>query len=314
MRDCVTALLLHAGPVPVAALLSALREHAPDLEVRTWPDIGDPADVEYALVSRIEAGVLPKLSNLRLVGSLHAGVDHLLRPGGVPPQVPLTRPVPQAGDPLMSEYILAQVLSLHRHLPTYATAQRERRWHKLPATPVSRLRVGFLGYGAMAMPAAGLLHLLGFDVAAWARRPREQEAVPVFQGTDGLARMLARTQVLVNLLPLTPATENLIDRSLLYQLPRGASLVNVGRGEHLVEGDLLEALDSGQLAHAVLDVFREEPLPPESALWTHSRITITPHACRTVDVSQVVAGFVAELKRVSNGLPPRHPVDRDVGY
>lgn len=309
------ALLVQPGPVPAAELLAALNDQAPGMPVRLWPEVGAPGDIEFALVSRIPAGVLPRLPRLRLVGSLHAGVDQLLHAGGVPSQVPLTRPVPKDGDALMNEYILAQVLSLHRHLPTYAQAQRDRRWHKLPARPLAGLRVGFLGHGAMAAPAARLLGSLGVDVAAWARRPREEAGgVPVFHGQEGLATLLARSQILVNLLPLTAATGNILDAALFARMPRGACLVNVGRGEHLVESDLLAALDRGQLAHAVLDVFREEPLPADSPLWAHAGITITPHACRTVDVRAVVADFLEEVDRVRQGLQPLRVVDREAGY
>jgi glyoxylate/hydroxypyruvate reductase A len=308
------ALLLHPGPVPLGDLQQAIESHCGGLPVRVWPDVGDPADIEFALVSRIPAGVLPSLPRLRLVGSLHAGIDHLLRPGGVPPGVPLTRPVPSGGDVLMNEYVLAQVLHLHREMPAYARAQRELRWQKLAVLPASARTVGVLGFGAMAAPAARLLRSIGFDVMAWARHPRPDEPLPVVHGPEGLRQLLARSQILVNLLPVTPATENLIDASLLAQLPRGASLLNVGRGEHVVEDALLAALDAGQLSAAVLDVFRQEPLPPESPLWRHPRILITPHACRVVDIHEVVAQFAEEVDRVRRGLEPRHAVDRAAGY
>ncbi|WP_234195303.1 2-hydroxyacid dehydrogenase [Pseudacidovorax sp. NFM-22] len=309
------ALLLHAGPVPLPELRAAVQAHCGDeLPVRIWPDVGDAAEIEFALVSRIPHGALQGLPRLRLVGSLHAGVDHLLREGGIPAAVPLTRPVPQAGDVLMNEYVLTQVLQLHRELPAYALDQREGRWRKRAPLPVRERRVGFLGFGAMAAPAARLLRQVGFDVAAWARRARAEDGIHVFEGAAGLQALLARSQILVNLLPLTPDTENLIDARLLAQLPRGASLLNVGRGEHVVDADLLAALDGGHLATAVLDVFRQEPLPPDSPFWQHPRVVVTPHACRRVDIDDVVAQFAQEVARVQAGLPPLRAVDRAAGY
>ena len=308
------ALLLHPGPVPLEPLRAALRARCGDLPVRVWPDMGDAAAIRYALVSRIPAGELERLPNLRLVGSLHAGVDHLLQAGGVPQNVPLTRPVPADGDVLMNEYVLAQVLALHRHLPAYARAQREARWHKLPALPAPRRRVGFLGLGAMAAPAAALLRQVGFDVATWVRRARADSPLPVFHGDDGLAALLARSDLLVNLLPLTRATENIVDARLLARLPRGAGFINVGRGEHVVEADLLDSLDSGHLGAAVLDVFRQEPLPADSPLWRHPGVTVTPHACRQVDVEEVVGQFAEDVLRVERGLAPLRAVDRHAGY
>lgn len=308
------ALLLHCGPVDKTRLLSALAQHLADVPVRVWPEIGDSEDIRLALVSRIPHGELAKLPNLRLVGSLHAGIDHLLRAGGAPATIPLTRPVPPDGDRLMSEYILAQVLQLHRSFPAYKTAQAAAHWEKLQILPTSERSVGFLGFGAMSAPAARLLHAVGFKVSAWARRVRQDASIPIFTGEDGLNAMLARSSIVVNLLPLTEATVNLIDANFLHQMRPGSSLLNVGRGEHLVDKDVLEALDSGHLSHAVLDVFRTEPLPAESPFWRHPRVTVTPHACRVVDVDAVVAQFSDDARRVLSGQAPQCVVDRSTGY
>ncbi len=308
------ALLLHPGPVPLLELQQALHAQLPEVPVHVWPELGDAGAIEYALVSRIPEGAFARLPALRLVGSLHAGVDHLLRDVSLPASVPLTRPMAEHGDDLMNEYILAQVLQHHRHLPAYAAAQRACRWDKRMPVPARDRRVGFLGFGAMAAPAAKLLARVGFDVAAWARRPRADAPVPVFHGGAGLSELLARSQILVNLLPLTHQTESIIDARLLAQLPRGAALVNVGRGEHVVDEDLMAALDSGQLSGATLDVFRQEPLPVDDPLWRHAGVQITPHACRKVDVREVVAQFAAEVQRERSGAPLRHAVDRASGY
>jgi glyoxylate/hydroxypyruvate reductase len=307
-------LLLHPGPVPVEELVGAIRTELGDMTVRVWPDIGNPRDIQFALVSRVPAGLLAGLPSLRLVGSLHAGVDHLLRDPGLRAATPIVRPRPTRGDTLMNEYLLAQVMLHHRDGVAYRAAQAQARWQRLPIVSIQQRTVGFLGFGAVAEPAGELLSQIGFDVAAWVRRPRTNASVPVFHGEDGLRHLLQRSQILINLLPLTPATENLLDASRFAQLPQGAALINVGRGEHVVESDLVDALDSGQLAGVTLDVFREEPLPASSPLWRHPGIVVTPHACRRVDVRAVVGQFAAELRRVTQGQPPLCPVDRLAGY
>lgn len=312
------ALLLHPGPVPLQplknALQSALGTQALSVELRVWPDIGDAQDIRWALVSRIPAGELARLPALQLMGSLHAGIDHLLTDAALPAQVPLTRPVPVGGDTLMNEFILAQVLRHHRDMPAYAQAQQRQQWLRLDLMPVAERRVGFLGLGAMGLPAAQFLARVGFDVAGWVRSPRPPSGMPVFHGEGGLQKLLARSQILVNLLPLTKATDNIVNAKLLAALPRGAALINVGRGQHVVEADLLGALDSGQLAAATLDVFRTEPLPASDPLWHHPAITITPHTSRRVAVDEVVAQFVANMVRLAQGLKPLHTVDRSAGY
>jgi glyoxylate/hydroxypyruvate reductase len=308
------ALLLHPGPVPVEELLGSVRTELGEMPVRVWPSIGNPRDIQFALVSRVPAGLFAELPSLRLVGSLHAGVDHLLRDPGLGATTPIVRPLPASSDTLMNEYLLAQVMLHHRNGVSYREAQAQALWRRLPIVPIRQRTVGFLGFGAVAEPAGRLLSQIGFDVAAWVRRPRRDGAVPIFDGEGGLRPLLQRSQILINLLPLTPATEDLLDASRLAQLPQGAALINVGRGEHVVECDLVDALDSGHLAGATLDVFREEPLPASSPLWRHSRIVVTPHACRRVDVSAVVAQFAAELRRVEQGMVPLRPVDRQAGY
>lgn len=310
----MTALLLYPGPVPVGALKHALQGVLPDISVRVWPDVGDVDDIRFALVSRIPNGALARLPQLALVGSLHAGVDGLLADPTLPSTLPITRPMPADGDLLMSEFILAQVLRHHRDMPAYARAQREARWVKLPILPIAERTVGVLGMGAMGMPASALLSHVGFNVAGWARRPRPSSPWPLFHGEAGLSALLARSHILVNLLPLTPSTRDLVNADLLAQLQPGAAFINVGRGEHVVDADLIDALDSGRLSAASLDVFVEEPLPPESPLWRHPAITITPHAARQVDILSVVGQFASEVRRVQAGLPPVHAVDRESGY
>ena len=310
----MSALLLHPGPVPVETLRAALARALPGLPVRLWPDCGDVDEIDVALVSRIPDGALARLPKLRMVASLHAGIDHLLRDAALSPAIPITRPVSAHGDALMNEYILAQVLHHHRDMPAYAQAQAEARWIRREILPVSQRRVGFLGLGAVGLPAAQLLARVGFDVAGWARRERAGGEFAVFHGEQGLRALVERSQILVNLLPLTPQTENIIDAHLLSWLPEGAAVINVGRGQHVVDAALMAALDGGRLAGATLDVFRTEPLPSDDPLWRHPGITITPHASRRVSVDEVVTLLAANFARLQAGLPLLHTVDRSAGY
>jgi len=319
-----SVLLLHPGPVPLPALEAALRPRlaalAQPVTMRVWDGTGEaPADtagqIHYALVSRLAPGVLARWPALELVGSLHNGVDHLLADAAFPTHVPLTRPVAGAGgDALMNEFILTQVLRHHRDMPAYAQAQQGQQWLRRDLLPIAERRVGFLGLGSMGLAAASYLHKAGFDVAGWTRRPRADGAVKAFHGDEGLAALLARSDILVNLLPLTPATENLLDARRLALLPPGAALINVGRGQHVVDADLIAALDSGHLAAATLDVFRTEPLPAGDPLWRHPAVTVTPHASRRVPIQEVVTQFVDNIARLQNGQAPQHTVDRDAGY
>lgn len=309
----MSALLLHVGPAAAESVTAALRQALPDIEVRLWPSTGDKADIEYALVSRIPAGELAKYPNLRLVGSLHAGADHLLNDPSLP-TVPIVRSAREGGDVLMNEYVLTQVLAHHRDMPAYALNKANGRWAKKEPLPSSARRVGVLGLGSMGLPVAEFLAKFGFDVAGWVRRPRADSAIPAYAGAAGLHSLLRRSEIVVNMLPLTPTTDGILDAEAFAALPRGSAVINVGRGEHIVDADLLDALSSGQISAVTLDVFRQEPLPPEHAFWSRPEITITPHACRRVSVEHVVRDFAANARRLNAGEPLLNEVDRSRGY
>lgn len=252
-----------------------------DIEVRDWQarGLGEAADeIDYALVWHPEPGALARLPNLKLIFSLGAGIDHLAGDGRVPPGVPVIRMVEGTLTAGMTEYVLYQVLRFHRAMPEYEHNQRRRRWRELPQIPAGQRRVGILGLGVLGGAAATALVSLGFDVAAWSRTEKRLAGVASYAGNRRLPGFLARTDILVCLLPLTRETAGIINAANLAQLPRGAFVINAGRGGHCVEADLLAALDSGHLAGAALDVFANEPLPRRSPLWRHPRVSITPHA------------------------------------
>jgi len=252
-----------------------------DIEVRDWKahEMREAAaEIDYALVWHPEPGALARLPNLKLIFSLGAGIDHLTGDGRVPPGVPVIRMVEETLTAGMTEYVLYQVLRFHRAMPEYEHNQRRRLWRELPQIPARRRRVGILGLGVLGGAAATALVSLGFDVAGWSRTEKRLAGVTSCAGNRQLPAFLARTDILVCLLPLTPETACIINAANLAQLPQGAFVINAGRGGHCVEADLLAALDSGHLAGAALDVFPSEPLPQHSPLWRHPRVSITPHA------------------------------------
>ena len=214
----------------------------------------------------------------------------------------------------MSEYVTMHVLRYHREVPALEQQQRDKVWHELIAPTAPSRKVGILGLGVLGQDCARVLHALKFDLASWSRTPKQVDGVQSFHGADGLDPFLARTEILVCLLPLTAETEGILNRDLFAKLPRGAALINAGRGGHQVEADILEALDNGQLSGATLDVFRTEPLPTDSPFWTHPKVTLTPHIASVTQQVSAIEQVVANIRRIQAGEAPLNTVDRELGY
>ena len=282
------------------AFRDAFKEQLPDLPIRFWPDAGDPKDIEYLAFMHPDFGVLPAFPNLKAMFSRSAGVEAFIEHPKLP-KVPLGKVEPTGGDPMMTEYVVMHVLRLHRDMPGYQAAQARKEWRRVPIVRPEQRRVGFLGYGMMAKAPALVLQSLGFKVSAWVRSPRPAAEVPMFHGPDQLERFLGQTDIAVCLLPLTSETEGIFRARTFAMMPRGAMLVNVGRGKHVVEKDLIAALDSGQLSYAALDALWPEPLPPESPLWLHPKVTIMPHVARRPTVSQLVTEVANNLRSLKAG-------------
>jgi len=292
----------------------ALTEAIPDLDVRPWDRVGDPAEIDFALVWLPPQGALRRFPNLKAILNLGAGVDALLKDPDLPKGVPIVRMVDDDLAKCMAEYVLLHVLRYHREQPALDAQQERREWRIIASPAAGHRRVGVMGLGAMGGEAARHLLAVGFDVASWTRGPRSMPGVEGFHGPDGLGPFLARTEILVCLLPLTQETEGILDRDLFYRLPRGACLINAGRGGHQVEADILAALDAGQLGGATLDVFRTEPLPAGSPFWTHPKVTVTPHNASITNPGSAVRHVVASIRQARAGEPLRNVVDPAVGY
>jgi len=281
---------------------ASFAEFAPDLEVRFWSDPTlDPEAIKYAMVWDPEPGRLAQFPHLKLISSSAAGVDHILRDPHLPRHLPLVRVTTSDTSQRMGDYVCWAALSLLRRIPEILVNQAERGFDEsLNGEAATETRVGVMGLGALGSRAAAMLAGLGFQTAGWSGSPKSIAGVESFAGADALAPFLARTDILVCLLPLTPATTGIICAETIAQLPRGAGIVNVGRGGHVVDADLLAALDSGLLRGAVLDVFHPEPLAKDHPFWAHPKIIVTPHVAsfgsRRVRARHV-AGVIAALER-----------------
>ena len=288
----------------------------PAIEVVGWDEARhDPAGVGYALVWAPEPGRLAALPDLKLVISAGAGVDSILADPSLPPGLPIARMITDSTAQVMSEYVLTATLMLVRQARRMALNQAERRWQTLDAPPrIAQVRVGVMGLGQLGAPTAQRLAGIGFQVAGWSRRRATLPGVQTYAGPEEWEVFLARTDVLVCLLPATDATRGILNADTFARLPRGACVVNAGRGEHLSVPDLLGALDSGQLNGAVLDVFDVEPLPPQSPLWQHPAVIVTPHYGSTPNRFERAQKAAEMMRDWERGLPLPQLYDRQRGY
>jgi glyoxylate/hydroxypyruvate reductase A len=307
------ALLFYSEDDDPAAWGDALRKRVPKLDFRVWPEIGDPADVDAALVWMPPPSMLAGLPNLKAIFSLAAGVDAMLRDPTLP-DLPLCRMVDRSLTMTMGEYVLSCVLWYHRSFDRYEAQQREARWHlHLPAPPEATV-IGIMGMGELGAHVAGVLRAQGFTVRGWSRVEKRIDGVTSFAGPESLADFLKAVGILVCLLPLTAETENMLDARLFSLLPAGARLVQVARGRHVVDQDLIAALDSGQLGHATLDVMRQEPLPASHPFWRHPKVRLTPHSASYSQPESGAEPVAENLRRLHEGRPLLHVVDRRRGY
>jgi len=309
------AILVLTHPLPAAPFAAAMRAAAPaGLAVWTEEDAPPPDKVEALLAWRLKAGVASRYPNLRVVCSIGAGVDKLIGAPDLPPDVAVTRVVDPLQAQTMAQYVVACALRFTRELPRYEAQQARSEWKRHEVRPTSSCRVGILGQGEVAQAVVHAFAPLGYPVAVWGRTRRDWPGLESFAGDDELATMLGRTDVLVCTLPLTDATRGLLDRRRLSQLPRGAYLINVGRGEQVVEDDLRALLDDSHLAGAALDVFEREPPRPEHWIWRHPRVFATPHIAGEARDEVVGVQCLDALRRAREGLPQLLAVNRAAGY
>jgi glyoxylate/hydroxypyruvate reductase A len=313
------ALLIASGPIQPERFAEGLSEICSGLDVRVWPEAGDVSEIRYVLVWKPPEGMLSTLPNLEVIFSIGAGVDHLLTQSGLP-GVPLVRFVDSNLTMRMSEYVCLHVLTHHRRMRDYAELQARATWKEVwPQPGANEIRVGVMGLGVLGLDAVEKLRMLGYWVAGWSRSAKQIEGVDCFAGEEGLKPFLARTNILVCLLPHTPDTEGMLNAALISGLSKdgplpGPVLINAGRGKVQVETDILGALESGELWAASLDVFEEEPLPSQSPLWAHPRVILTPHNASISDDMAVCSYVAAQITRYENGEQLENVVDLKRGY
>ena len=302
----------HAGQAEIWR--SELLKRLPDVSLRVYPQIGDPAEIEVALAWKAPHGVLASLPRLRLICSLGMGLDHLLDDPSLPLDVPIVRLVDPNMVQQMSEYALYAVLHFHRRFDVYERFQRTRHWEELPLPHTERRHVGVMGLGEIGADCALKLAALGFQVSGWSRSARALRGIRCFSGESGLATFMATAEILVVVLPLTSATAGVVNAKTIARMPRGAYVVNIARGALVVEQDLLAALDAGQLAGAMLDVTQTEPLPANHPLWAHPNVRITPHIAGLTNPYTSIEPIADNIRRLRSGAPLQHLVDRRRGY
>ena len=299
--------------------LSVLQAAAPDESFVAGPpharlDERTRTSVDIAVVANPQRGLLASLPNLRLIQSAWAGVDGLLADPTVPAHAQIARLVDPGLARAMAEAVLAHVMALHRQAPQYGEQQRRHEWRKRPQPLASQRCVGVLGLGAIGAACALALTGVGFQVLGWNRRGTVVERVETFSGEHGFMQLMSRAEIVVNILPLTRETRGILNTRAFALMRPGSALVNVGRGGHVVERDLLDALTRGQLGHAVLDVFDEEPLPPRHVYWSHPAITVLPHVAAITDPNTAAPCIASNIRRFRASLPLEGEVSRKAGY
>ncbi len=298
----------------VTAWADALARDLPDevIRINTGPD--DDGDVEFAVVWQPAPGRLARIPGLRAIFSLGAGVDHVFADTELPAEIPVFRLIDPSLTAQMTEYVVMNVLWHHLGMDEYAAHQADRRWRHLDLPRTGRRRVGIMGLGVLGSAAAEALARFGFALAGWTRTARDWPLGEAFHGRRGLRPFLGMSDILVCLVPLTPETEGILDASTFAALPRGAALINAARGGHVVEADLLAALDSGALGAATLDVFDAEPLPRGHPFWAHPRIRVTPHVAAITYGDTMAREIALNIGRFRAGRPMSGMVDRQRQY
>ncbi|MDE3114200.1 MAG: glyoxylate/hydroxypyruvate reductase A [Pseudomonadota bacterium] len=316
MRTDPITLLLDVPPGWTGRWAEALRALLPDATVLVnGVDDYAPARIDYAATFRPKPGFLKTLANVKVVFSLGAGVDGIVCDPDYPRQIPLVRFVDHTLARDLAQYVVMHVLIHHRAQRAFDAAQSRREWRQHPQfVPAEDRRVGILGLGEIGALTAARLRDLDFPVTGWSRTRKAVAGVASFAGLSELPKFLAGADILVCLLPLTAETRGILNAKTFAQLPKGAFVINAARGGHLIEPDLIAAIDSGHLCGAALDVFQTEPLPETSPLWAHPKITVTPHVAAITDPVAAASSIAAGIAAHQRGDVLENVVDLARGY
>ena len=305
--------LYKADPVRGAEWAEIFARKMPDMPFHIWPEVGNPHDIRYLAAWQPPANLMTEFPNLEVLFCTGAGIDHFDL-STVPEAILVVRMVETGIISGMVEYVTLAVLSIHRDWKAYFDQQRNLEWTAHRVRPASSRRVGVLGLGSLGKAVLESLKSLGFSCAGWSRSRHQMAGIDCYAGVDEMAAFLGRTDILICLMPLTDSTRGILGKPLFDSLPRGAAVINVGRGGHLVQDDLLQALNDETLSYAVLDVCEPEPLPRDHPLWTHPKVTLTPHIASMTQPETAVEAVLANIRRFKEGAPMIGLVDRVRGY
>ncbi|TVZ27227.1 glyoxylate/hydroxypyruvate reductase A [Gillisia sp. Hel_I_86] len=306
----MSVLLICTGRDP-QVWVNAIREQQPNVKLYVYPEAHDPKEITYAVTWRHPKRVFNKYPNLKVIASIGAGVDHIICDPEIPKSALVTRVIDEQLTKDMSTFVLALVLDKIRNISLHHS---EKKWGPKPYQTVEEENIGIMGLGVLGKSAALNLSKNGFKVSGWSKTKKHIDGVSTYHGERDLNDFLKNTSILICLLPLTLETECILNKELFEKLPKGAYLINVARGEHLVEHDLLEMLDKNHLSGASLDVFRIEPLPQEHPFWKHPNIQITPHIASITDPKNAVNQLLDNYNRMLANKPLNNIVELKKGY
>ncbi|MEQ8425561.1 MAG: glyoxylate/hydroxypyruvate reductase A [Cyclobacteriaceae bacterium] len=306
--------LVIVNPKGIEPWINALKQVDPTLDIRAFPNDSNREEVSFALTWRHPHGIFKDYVNLKCISSMGAGVDHLLKDPDLPKGAAITRLVDPYLAQDMAEFVLALIMNHLRDLNAFKIKQTQAIWKPSGYLRIRDVKVGIMGLGAIGKTVATELQKNGFRVIGWTRTPREEPGIPVFAGNNDLPKFLNASDILVCILPLTKETQGILNRDNLRQLPKNAFVINVGRGEQIVDEDLVQLISDGHLSGASLDVFSEEPLPSKSLLWSHPRVNITPHIASLTNPESVAPQIVENYYRMKKGEPLLNVVSKEKGY
>ncbi|MDT0293401.1 glyoxylate/hydroxypyruvate reductase A [Mesonia ostreae] len=292
----------------------ALWNENPDLEIEVYPEDTDRENTDFVLAWNPPKDVFDKYPNLKVVASMGAGIRHITKNKSLNAEVIVTKIEDEQLIEDLQYFVLTSVLNYCRNIPQYVLQQQQKNWNRVAYKQPKETRIGVLGLGNIGLPVAQILAKNNFKVSGWSNSEKEIESINTFAGEDGLSAFLKDLDVVVCLLPLTDDTEDILNEDLFSKMPKGAYLINVGRGAHLNESDLLEALETEQLSGAALDVFQDEPLPKDHPFWENEKITITPHTASVTNPASVANQITENYLRLKEGKELKHIISRKKGY
>jgi glyoxylate/hydroxypyruvate reductase A len=291
-----------------------LKKHLPKTQIEIYPDIKDFGSVDFALCWKPETDVLSKFPNLKVIHSVGAAVDHITKTQNINENQTICRIVDENLSNDMFEFLLAAILNHIKNLAVYQSQKAHQNWQPQVYRTFKEITVSILGIGNIGAFVAEKLAVLGFNVKGWALSEKSIIGVKTYTGESELGEFLNHADILINILPVTPQTEGIINKKMLAKISKGGYLINVGRGEHLIEEDLIDLLDNEHLSGALLDVFNKEPLPKDHPFWAHPKIQITPHIASVTNISSAALLVVDNYQNLLKGLPLKHTLNLEKGY